>query len=94
MVFFQMNVHSQALDVQTAVTWSLEPGSTDLATTQPDWRVCRWPHAQATGVCVDGIWVAARVALAGGQSSGTRIRVGYGADISDPDQIRVVFVRS
>lgn len=85
------------LAADSTATWSLEPGGTDLATLLPDWGACGQPYEEKVGVCVNGIRVAARFVVrsrAGVDETFTRARTGYLADISDPDQIRIVFLSS
>lgn len=74
-------------------TGSLLPGSTDLVTTTPDWHGCR-DEPLSGAVCADGIYVAMSVVTAttdGGTESFLVQIVGYTADISDPDHVRITF---
>lgn len=84
--------------VENTATWSIDPGSTDLATTVPLWQTCEW-FAPSTGdlsVCVEGALIIARAAVrttTGGTESLTVQIVGYAADLSDPDHIQIAFGR-
>lgn len=76
-------------DATEPVAWSLVPGSTDLDATRPDWDRCGL-YRDEIGVCVDSIYVTASH---GHDHPYAQVQTGYLADISDPDQIRVVFLR-
>ncbi len=74
---------------------SVAPGSTDLASTAPDWQGCRWStYGSQQAVCVDDIYVAvpATVRMLDGSAGTVLVEIiGYVADISDPDSIGVTF---
>lgn len=83
--------------VENTATWSVDPGSTDLATTAPDWRrTCAQNYLRAgyAAVCATGIDIELRVtaqSTRGGTRAVSQTVVGYTADLSDPDHIHIVF---
>ncbi len=94
--------------VENTATWSVDPGSTDLSTTAPEWSpTCARTSLRdgSPGACVSGIHIELRVTAkttmpdVPGRTTPPRrateslseVIVGYTADISDPDNIRVKF---